>query len=59
MQIKHQMYENELTDILYPADGFVLKHKQTGLTYGTISLKDGRTQDDYEEIKQDDEPSED
>lgn len=59
MQIIKQTYESKETDILYPQDGYVLQHKKTGITFGAVSLKDGRKQGDYQEIKQDDAPSED
>lgn len=42
----------ELRPMLYPADGMVLRHKQTGETFECVWLKD-TTADDYEEITQD------
>lgn len=56
MYIRQQTYRGKLTDILYPEEGYLLKHKQTGLIYGSVSLEDGRKQDDYLEIP---EPEED
>ena len=56
MYIRQQTYHGKLTDILYPEEGYLLKHKQTGLIYGSVSLEDGRKQDDYLEIP---EPEED
>lgn len=50
MYIRQQTYRGKLTDILYPEEGYLLKHKQTGLIYGSVSLEDGRKQDDYLEI---------
>ena len=54
MYIREQMYNGKLTEILYAEDGFLLRHKQTGLIYGSVSLEDGRKQDDYEEIREED-----
>lgn len=51
MYIKIEFYEGAETQILYPEDGFVLEHKVTHLQYGAVSLKDGRTQDDYIEVE--------
>lgn len=51
MYIKQQMYCGKLTPILYPDESFLLQHKQTKLIYGSVSLKDGRKQEDYVEIK--------
>lgn len=52
MYIKKEMYKGKLTDILYPEDGFLLQHKITHLIYGSVSLEDGRKQDDYAEIEE-------
>ena len=59
MYIKEEMYRGKLTQILYPEDGFLLEHKETKLIYGSVSLEDGRKQEDYDEIpeKIDDEPT--
>ena len=51
MYIKEEIYKNKLTQILYPEEGYVLQHKQTKLCYGSVSLEDGRKQEDYIEIK--------
>ena len=45
------MYKGKLTQILYPEEGFFLQHKITHLIYGSVSLEDGRKQEDYIEIK--------
>lgn len=52
MYIKQQMYNGKLTDILYADEGYLLEHKQTKLCYGSVTLEDGRKQDDYNEIKE-------
>lgn len=51
MYIKEKFYEGKTTQILYPEDGFYLQHKETKLIYGSVSLKDGRKQEDYIEIE--------
>lgn len=51
MYIKEQIYKGKLTQILYPEEGYLLQHKQTKLCYGSVSLEDGRKQEDYIEIK--------
>lgn len=51
MYIKQQMYNGKLTDILYAEEGFVLEHKETHLLYGSVTLEDGRKQEDYIEIE--------
>lgn len=51
MYIKQQMYNGKLTDILYAEEGYVLEHKETHLLYGSVSLEDGRKQEDYVEIE--------
>lgn len=57
MYIKEQIYKGKLTQILYPEEGYLLQHKQTKLVYGSVSLEDGRKQEDYIEVKeQEDEP---
>lgn len=53
MYIKQQMYNGKLTDILYPEEGYLLQHKETKLIYGSVSLEDGRKQEDYVEIEED------
>ena len=50
MYIKEEMYKGKLTDILYPEEGYLLEHKETKLIYGSVSLEDGRKQEDYDEI---------
>lgn len=57
MYIKEEMYRGKLTQILYPEDGFLLQHKITHLVYGSVSLEDGRKQEDYIEVKEDVEPT--
>lgn len=51
MYIKNEIYTGKPTDILYADDGYLLQHKQTKLCYGSVSLEDGRTQEDYNEIE--------
>lgn len=51
MHIKEETYHGKLTPILYPEDGYLLQHKETKLIYGSVSLEDGRKQEDYIEIK--------
>ena len=57
MYIRNETYRGKPTNILYAEDGYLLQHKQTKLCYGSVSLEDGRTQSDYDEIPepQDDE----
>lgn len=50
MFIKQEMYNGKMTDILYPDEGYLLEHKETKLIYGSVSLEDGRKQEDYDEI---------
>ena len=50
MFIKEEMYKGKLTQILYPEEGYLLQHKETKLVYGSISLEEGRKQEDYIEI---------
>lgn len=50
MYIKQEIYEGELTPILYADEGYLLQHKETKLCYGSVSLEDGRKQEDYNEI---------
>lgn len=52
MYIKQEMYNGKLTDILYADEGYLLEHKQTKLCYSSVSLEDGRKQEDYNEIKE-------
>lgn len=52
MYIKKEMYKGKLTDILYPEEGYLLQHKETKLIYGSVSLEDGRKQEDYVEIEE-------
>lgn len=51
MYIKQEMYCGKLTDILYAEEGYVLEHKETKVCYGSVSLEDGRKQEDYTEIE--------
>jgi len=51
MYIKEETYHGKLTQILYPEEGYLLRHKVTSLMYGSVSLEDGRKQEDYIEIK--------
>lgn len=53
MYIKEEMYRGKLTPILYPEEGYLLQHKITHLIYGSVSLEDGRKQEDYDEIPED------
>ena len=52
MYIKEEMYRGKLTPILYPDEGYLLQHNETHLLYGSVSLEDGRKQEDYIEIKE-------
>lgn len=52
MYIKQETYKGKLTDILYPDEGYLLQHKVTNLVYGSVSLEDGRKQEDYIEIEE-------
>lgn len=52
MYIKQETYCGKLTDILYPDEGYLLQHKITKLVYGSVSLEEGRKQDDYIEVKE-------
>lgn len=54
MFIKQEMYNGKMTDILYPDEGYLLEHKETKLIYGSVSLEDGRKQEDYNEIPETD-----
>jgi hypothetical protein len=51
MYIKEEMYRGKLTQILYPEVGYLLQHKETKLIYSSVSLEDGRKQEDYIEIE--------
>lgn len=51
MYIRQETYCGKLTDILYPNEGYVLQHKETKLCYGSVSLENGRKQEDYNEIE--------
>lgn len=51
MYIKEEIYNGKLTPILYPEEGYLLEHKETHLLYGSVSLEDGRKQEDYIEVK--------
>lgn len=50
MFIKREMYNGKMTDILYSDEGYLLEHKETHLLYGSVSLEDGRKQEDYNEV---------
>lgn len=52
MYIKQETYKGKLTDILYPDEGYLLQHKITKLLYGSVSLEEGRKQEDYIEIEE-------
>lgn len=52
MYIKEEIYRGKLTPILYPEEGYLLQHKETKLIYGSVSLEDGRKQEDYIEIEE-------
>ena len=52
MYIKQETYRDKLIDILYADEGCLLQHKATKLVYGSVSLEDGRKQDDYVEIEE-------
>ena len=52
MYIREQIYKGKLIQILYPDEGYLLQHKVTKLVYGSVSLEEGRKQEDYEEIKE-------
>lgn len=54
MFIRQEMYNGKMTDILYPDEGYLLEHKETKLIYGSVSLEDGRKQEDYNEIPETD-----
>lgn len=58
MYIKEETYRGKQTQILYPNKGYLLQHKETKLIYGSVSLEDGRKEDDYEEIKEEIETTE-
>ena len=49
------MYCDKLTQILYPDEGYLLQHKETKLFYGSVSLENGRKQENYIEIEEKDE----
>ena len=51
MYIKEEMYRGKLTQILYPKERYLLQHKETKLIYGSVSLEDGRKQEDYIEVE--------
>ena len=56
MYIKQEMYTGKITPILYADEGYLLQHKVTKLIYGSVSLEDGRKQEDYIEIEEPQEP---
>lgn len=51
MYIKQQMYKGKMTNILYSEEGYLLQQIETHLIYGSVSLEDGRKQEDYNEIE--------
>ena len=51
MHIKKEIYNNKETEILFPEEGFLLEHIETHLQYGSVSLEDGRKQEDYIEVE--------
>ena len=51
MYIQKEIYCGHEVDILYADEGYLLQHKITKLYYGSVSLEDGRKQEDYDEIK--------
>lgn len=51
MYIKEEMYRGKLTQILYSEENYLLQHKKTKLIYGSVSLEEGRKQEDYDEIE--------
>ena len=61
MYIENKEYRGKPTDILYADEGYLLQHKETHLCYGSVSLEDGRKQENYIEIEapKDDENSSD
>lgn len=52
MYIKQETYRGKLIDILYPDEEYLLQHKVTKLVYGSVSLEEGRKQEDYIEIEE-------
>lgn len=58
MYIKEETYCGKPTDILYADEGMLLQHKITHLCYGSVSLEEGRKQEDYIEIEAPKEESE-
>jgi hypothetical protein len=56
MYIKEQTYRGKLTPILYADENKLLQHKETKLCYGSVSLEEGRKQEDYNEIEAPQEP---
>jgi hypothetical protein len=52
MNTKEETYRGKQTQILYPKKGYLLQHKQTKLCYGSVSLEEGRKQEDYDEIEE-------
>lgn len=52
MYIKEEIYRGKLTKILYPDEGYLLQHKETKLIYGSVSLEEGRKQENYIEIEE-------
>ena len=52
MYIQREIYDGREVDILYPEEGYLLQHKITHLIYGSVSLEDGRKQEDYVEIEE-------
>jgi hypothetical protein len=53
MYIKEEMYKGKLTKILYPESGYLLQHKETKDYFGSVTLENGRKEEDYEEVLDD------
>lgn len=54
MIIKREIYDGRKVDILYPEEGYLLECKETGLLYSAVSLENGRKENDYKEVKEND-----
>ena len=52
MYTQKETYNGHEVDILYADDNKLLQHKQTKLCYGSVSLEEGRKQEDYIEIEE-------
>ena len=58
MYTKKEIYNEKEIDVLYPEEGYLLQHKETKLVYGSVTLQEGRKQEDYIEIPEEKEPEE-